>query len=154
MGPPAENMKISYLRPVKFQPGRLEVLASTAYTTHVIGILRKHRHYFSDAVCLRVLRRSLGDHLTAAVARTVREELFRYGCHVLQKEGAWSAVRDFQVTEKRSIFVYCRPRRFLNRSRQSYESVERECGCEQTLQVRQWFFAIPYRFRTLSLSSI
>jgi hypothetical protein len=100
MGPPAENMKISYLRPVKFQPGRLEVLASTAYTTHVIGILRKHRHYFSDAVCLRVLRRSLGDHLTAAVARTVREELFRYGCHVLQKEGAWSAVRDFQVIGK------------------------------------------------------
>jgi len=95
-------MKISYLRPVKFQPGRLEVLASTAYTSHVIGILRKYRHYFSDAVCLRVLRRSLGDHLTAAVARTVREELFRYGCHVLQKEGAWSAVRDFQVRAEKA----------------------------------------------------
>ena len=90
-------MKISYLRPVKFQPGRLESLASMAYTGHVLSILRKHRHYFADAVCLRVLRRSLGDHLTAAVARTVREELFRYGCHVLQKECTWSAVRDIQV---------------------------------------------------------
>jgi hypothetical protein len=104
-------MKISYLRPVRHQPGRLEVLASSAYTTHVIAILRKHRHTFADAVCLRLLRRALGDHLTGAVARTVREELFRYGCHVLQqKEAAWSAVRDFQavfrIRKIRFFFTY------------------------------------------------
>ena len=100
-------MKISYLRPVKLQPARLEVLASAAYTTHVITILRKHRHTFADAVCLRLLRRTLGDHLTAAVARSVREELFRYGCHVLQqKEAAWSAVRDFQVPDLLVPFLY------------------------------------------------
>jgi hypothetical protein len=101
-------MKISYLRPVKFQPGRLEVLASTAYTTHVIAVLRQHhRHTFSDAVCLRVMRRRLGDHLTQAVARTVREELFRYGCHLLlQKEAAWSALRDFHLPDLLVPFLY------------------------------------------------
>jgi len=96
---------MSYIRPVKFQPQRLEVLASKAYIEQVINILRKHRHYISDAVCLRVLRKQIGDHLRESVAKSVREELVRYGSSVIQKEN-WSAIRDFMVPDLLVPFLY------------------------------------------------
>lgn len=96
---------MSYIRPVKFQPKRLEVLSSHAYIQQVIVVLQKHRHYISDAVCLRVLRKQIGDHVRESVAKTVREELVRYGSSIIQKEN-WSAIRDFLVPDLLVPFLY------------------------------------------------
>ena len=48
---------------MKLQPARLEVAASLSWTKYVLSLLRQHRHFFSDHVCLRLLRQVLGDHL-------------------------------------------------------------------------------------------
>lgn len=96
---------MSYIRPVKLQPGRLEVLASKAYIDKVVNVLRKHRHYVSDALCLRVLRKQIGDHLRESVAKSVREELVRYGSSVIQKAN-WSAMRDFLTPDLLVPFLY------------------------------------------------
>jgi len=96
---------MSYIRPVKFQPRKLEALASHSYLQQVIDILRKHRHYISDAVCLRVLRKQIGDYLREQVAKSVREELVRYGSQLIQKQN-WSAIRDFHTPDLVVLFLY------------------------------------------------
>lgn len=71
----------------------------------VICVLRKHRHYISDAVCLRVLRKQIGDYFRESVAKSVREELVRFGSSLIQKEN-WSAIRDFMVPDLLVPFLY------------------------------------------------
>jgi len=96
---------MSYIRPIKFQPPRLEVLASKAYIVQVVGILRKHQHYISDAVCLRNLRKQIGLHLKDSIAKALREELVRFGSSVIQRQ-TWSAIRDFLVPDLLVPFLY------------------------------------------------
>jgi len=97
---------MSYIRPIKLQPPRLEVLASKAYIQQVIQILRKHQHYISDAVCLRSLRKQIGHHLKDSIAKTLREELVRFGSALIQRQTPWSAVRDFLVPDLLVPFLY------------------------------------------------
>ena len=55
---------MSYIRSVKFQPERLEVLASISWTKAVLFILKQHKHFFSDHAYLRTLRLQLGQHVS------------------------------------------------------------------------------------------
>jgi len=96
---------MSYIRPVKFQPQKLELLSSQVYLEKVISVLRKHRHFISDAVCLRVLRKQIGDNLRISMAKSVREDLLRIGGNMIQKEN-WSAIRDFMVPDLMVMFLY------------------------------------------------
>jgi len=96
---------MSYIRPVKLEPSRLELLASKAYIDKVVEVLRKHRHYVSDALCLRVLRKQIGDQLRDSVAKSVRQDLVRFGSSVIQKAN-WSALRDFLVPDLLVPFLY------------------------------------------------
>jgi len=78
---------MSYLRrPLKLQPPRLEVAASQSWTKHVLNILRHHRHFFADHMCLRVLRQVLGDHLSCHIPHVLEEELFHKGLVLLTRE--------------------------------------------------------------------
>jgi len=77
---------MSYLRPLKLQPARLEVAASLSWTKYVLSLLRQHRHFFSDHVCLRLLRQVLGDHLTVHTPHVLEEELFHRGLSLLGRE--------------------------------------------------------------------
>ena len=52
---------MSYWRPVKLQPPRLEVAASQSWTRAVVSVLARHRHTFSSHVCLRTIRTRLED---------------------------------------------------------------------------------------------
>jgi len=88
------------------QPARLEVLASKAYILRVMSILRKHQHYISDAVCLRSLRKQIGHHLKDSVAKSVREELVRFGTSLIQRQPGWSALRDYLVPDLLVPFLY------------------------------------------------
>jgi len=96
---------MSYIRPVKFQPQKLEMLASQVYLNSVISVLRKHRHFISDAVCLRVLRKQIGDNLRQSMAKSVREDLLKIGGGIIQREN-WSAIRDFMVPDLMVMFLY------------------------------------------------
>jgi len=77
---------MSFLRPVKLQPMRLEVAASQAWTQFVLKVLRKHRHFFADHACLRTIRTKMGEHLKCRVPPSVEEELFHHGLVMLKKE--------------------------------------------------------------------
>jgi len=78
---------MSYLRkPLKLQPPRLEVAASQSWTKHVLGLLKHHRHYFSDHLCLRALRQSLGDYLRCHTPPVLEEELFHRGLTCLSRD--------------------------------------------------------------------
>jgi len=77
---------MSYLRPVKLQPPRLEVCASLSWSHYVLSLLRQHRHFFSDHICLRSLRQVLGDHLARHIPHTLEEELFHRGLSLLSRE--------------------------------------------------------------------
>jgi len=77
---------MSYLRPLKLQPARLEVAASLSWTKYVLSLLRQHRHFFSDHVCLRALRQVLGDHLALHTPHVLEEELFHRGLALLGRE--------------------------------------------------------------------
>jgi len=77
---------MSYLRPLKLQPARLEVAASLSWTKYVLSLLRQHRHFFSDHVCLRALRQVLGDHLAIHTPHVLEEELFHRGLALLNRE--------------------------------------------------------------------
>jgi len=99
------NSKMSYIRPVKFQPRKLEEIASLSYIQQVMVVLKKHQHYISDAVCMRVLRKQIGSHLHESVAKSVREELVRFGSNIIQKQN-WSAIRDFHIPDLLVPFLY------------------------------------------------
>lgn len=77
---------MSFLRPVKLQPMRLEVAASQAWTQFVLTVLRKHRHFFADHACLRTIRTKLGEYIKFKVPPSVEEELFHHGSMLLKKE--------------------------------------------------------------------
>jgi len=77
---------MSYLRPLKLQPARLEVAASLSWTKYVLSLLRQHRHFFNDHVCLRALRQVLGDHLAIHTPHVLEEELFHRGLALLNRE--------------------------------------------------------------------
>jgi len=96
---------MSYIRSVKFQPDRLEVLASISWTKAVLDVLKQHKHYFSDHACLRVLRNKLGEHVFQQLPRVIREELFQHGCLALRRE-IWSAIRDFRTPDLFVPFMY------------------------------------------------
>ena len=85
---------MSYIRSVKFQPERLEVLASISWTKAVLFILKQHKHFFSDHACLRTLRQIIGQHVMQEIPAVMRKELFQHGCLAVKRE-VWSAVRDF-----------------------------------------------------------
>ena len=72
--------------PVKLQPPRLEVCASLSWSHYVLSLLRQHRHFFSDHICLRSLRQVLGDHLARHIPHTLEEELFHRGLTLLSRE--------------------------------------------------------------------
>jgi len=80
---------MSFLRPVKFQPPRLEVLASDAWLQYVLFHLRQHRHYFADLLCLRQLRSQLGRYVDYHLPRTVREDCLLRGSKLVRKD-VWS----------------------------------------------------------------
>ena len=71
---------------MKLQPARLEVAASLSWTKYVLSLLRQHRHFFSDHVCLRALRQVLGDHLALHTPHVLEEELFHRGLALLGRE--------------------------------------------------------------------
>ena len=95
---------------MKLQPGRLEVAASLSWTRYVLSLLRQHRHYFADHVCLRALRQVLGDHLQDHAPPVLEEELFHRGLALLVRE-AWNHPTD-QLTPDMFVlymFVCYRP---------------------------------------------
>jgi hypothetical protein len=73
-------------RPLKLQPPRLEVAASLAWSQYVLSLLRQHRHFFADHVCLRALRQVLGDHLRRHTPPCLEEELFHRGLGLLSRQ--------------------------------------------------------------------
>ena len=99
------TIPMSYIRSTKFQSDRLEVLASISWTKMVLFILKQRRHYFSDHVCLRVLRTKLGDHLMHSLPRVIRENLFQPGCLSLRRE-LWSPLRNFLDPHMFVPFMY------------------------------------------------
>lgn len=87
---------MSYLRPAQPRaPDRLEAQAGLAWCRAVLALLRRHRHSFSDSVCLRVLRGRLCGHLARTLPHCLRQELFQQGCLALRREAPWSAIRDY-----------------------------------------------------------
>lgn len=72
----------------------------------VIQLLKRHKHSFSDHVCLRVLRSRLGDHLSKSLPHCLRQEIFRQACQALRKEVVWSALRDFLSPDMFVPFLY------------------------------------------------
>jgi len=77
---------MSYWRPVKLQPRRLDVAASLSWTEALVKVLKKHRHFFSDHVCLRTIRNRLEDYIRRHVPLSVEESLFQTGLELLKKE--------------------------------------------------------------------
>ena len=77
---------MSYWRPVKLQPPRLEVAASQSWSQALVSVLSRHRHIFSDHVCLRVIRNKLEEYLRALVPPSVEETLFQAGLEMMKKE--------------------------------------------------------------------
>ena len=77
---------MSYWRPVKLQPRRLEVAASLSWTEALVKVLSKHRHFFSDHVCLRTIRNRLEEYIRRHVPLSVEETLFQTGLDLLKKE--------------------------------------------------------------------
>jgi len=77
---------MSYWRPVKLQPRRLEVAASLSWTEALVKVLSKHRHFFSDHVCLRTIRNRLEDYIRSHVPLSVEENLFQTGLELIKKE--------------------------------------------------------------------
>ena len=96
---------MSYIRTVKFQPDRLEVLSSVSWTRAVLEVLKEHKHYFSDHVCLRTLRQKIGKHTFLALPKVFSEELFQHGCNTVRRE-SWSALRDFNSPHMFVPFMY------------------------------------------------
>jgi len=96
---------MSYVRSVKFQPERLEVVASISWTKAVLNILKQHKHVFADHTCLRILRYRIGQHVFQGVPKVIREELFQNGCLALRRE-IWSAMRDFLTPDMFVPFMY------------------------------------------------
>ena len=96
---------MSYIRTVKFQPLRLEVVASISWTKAVLNILKQHKHVFADHACLRILRYKMGQHVFQEVPKVIREELFQHGCLALRNEN-WSAFRDFVTPALFVPFMY------------------------------------------------
>jgi len=86
---------MSYLRPARLQPERLEAQAGLAWCRAVIQVLSRHKHFFQDSVCLRVMRARLGEHLARQLPHCLRQQLFQQGCQALRREVVWSALRDF-----------------------------------------------------------
>ena len=96
---------MSYVRSVKFQPERLEVVASISWTKAVLNILKQHKHVFGDHTCLRILRYRLGQHVFQGVPKVIREDLFQNGCLALRRK-IWSAIRDFFTPDMFVPFMY------------------------------------------------
>eukprot|EP00090_Calanus_glacialis_P017558 TRINITY_DN2729_c0_g1_i3.p1 TRINITY_DN2729_c0_g1~~TRINITY_DN2729_c0_g1_i3.p1 ORF type:complete len:539 (+),score=118.96 TRINITY_DN2729_c0_g1_i3:75-1691(+) len=96
---------MSYIRTVKFQPERLEVLSSISWTKAVFNVLKQHKHFFSDHACLRILRYRIGQHVFQQLPKVIREELFQHGCLALRRE-IWSAIRDFHTPDLFVPFMY------------------------------------------------
>ena len=96
---------MSYIRSVKFQPERLEVVASISWTKAVLSILKQHKHFFSDHACLRMLRQKIGQHVMQELPAVIRKELFQHGCLAVRRE-IWSAVRDFLTPDMFVPFMY------------------------------------------------
>jgi len=96
---------MSYIRSVKFQPERLEVVASISWTKAVLFVLKQHKHFFSDHACLRTLRQIIGQHVMQEIPAVMRKELFQHGCLAVRRE-IWSAVRDFLTPDMFVPFMY------------------------------------------------
>ena len=77
---------MSFLRPVKLQPLRLEVAASQSWTQCVLTVLRQHQHLFADHLCLRTIRTKLVEYLKLKVPASIEEDLFHQGLVMLKKE--------------------------------------------------------------------
>ena len=77
---------MSYWRPVKLQPRRLEVLASLSWTEALLKLLNRHRHFFSDHVCLRTIRNRVEDYIKCHVPLSVEETLFQTGLDIMKKD--------------------------------------------------------------------
>jgi len=77
---------MSYWRPAKLQPLRLEVAASQSWTQNLVSVLMKHRHFFSDHVCLRTIRNRVEEYLKCLVPASVEEQLFQSGLEMIKKE--------------------------------------------------------------------
>ena len=77
---------MSYWRPVKLQPRRLEVSASLSWTEAVLKVLNRHRHFFSDHVCLRTIRNRLEEYIKRHVPLSVEESLFQAGLEMMKKD--------------------------------------------------------------------
>jgi len=84
---------MSFLRSVKLQPSSLEALAADAWLQHVLAVLRQHRHYFGDHLCLRHLRSRLGGYVDSLLPRPVREECLLRGSKLVSKD-VWSVCQD------------------------------------------------------------
>jgi len=96
---------MSYIRSVKFQPERLEVVASISWTKAVLFVLKQHKHFFSDHACLRTLRQIIGQHVMQEIPAVMRKDLFQHGCLAVKRE-IWSAVRDFLTPDMFVPFMY------------------------------------------------
>ena len=77
---------MSFLRPVKLQPMRLEVAASQSWSQFVLKVIGAHRHLFADHVCLRTIRTKLGEYLKYKVPAGVEEDLFHHGLGMIKTE--------------------------------------------------------------------
>jgi hypothetical protein len=62
---------MSFMRPVKLQPLRLEVAASQSWTQCVLKVLRQHKHLFADHLCLRTIRTKLGEYLKLRIPASI-----------------------------------------------------------------------------------
>jgi len=86
---------MSFLRTFKFNPDKLEALAAKSWTEAVIRVLKKHKHFFQDHLCLRILRKKIGiDYLTNQVPASLLQVLF-HTCFQRVRQEIWATKQDF-----------------------------------------------------------
>jgi len=84
---------MSYWRPVKLQPPRLEVAASQCWARALVSVLSLSRHIFSEHSCLRLIRHRLQHYLRALVPPSVEETLFQAGLEMMRRESGVDIAR-------------------------------------------------------------
>ena len=61
-------------------------MASLSWSESLLQLLNKHRHFFSDHVCLRTIRNGLEDYIKRHVPASVEENLFQTGLEMMAKD--------------------------------------------------------------------
>jgi len=86
---------MSFLRTFRSNPDKLETLAAKSWTEAVIRVLKKHKHFFHDHLCLRILKKKIGiDYLTNQVPQSIVQVLF-HTCFQRVRQEIWATKQDF-----------------------------------------------------------